>query len=165
MDDRFVERPIIKTDAIGHVSPGSEYDPILLMNGEIHYDSVLLHLIFALTDRGFDIVKVTFDRYQSHYIKQTLEAKGYEVEYISLDRNDEIPSSAQQTIVENRVEYPYHSILCREAKHLKHINGKKVDHVKKESKDVWDGWAGTIYNCEEGDSGIGTWIGMEDYDD
>ena len=160
-DDRFVERPIIKIEAVGHVAPSSDFDFKLIKNKELHYDSVLRLLIFALSDRGFDITKITFDRFQSHYVKQTLEDRGYEVEYISLDRNDEIPTASQETIVENRVEYPYHYVLCREAKHLKQIKGK-VDHVKKESKDVWDGFAGTIYNCEEADSGSGTFIGMND---
>jgi hypothetical protein len=49
-----------------------------------------------------------------------------------LDRNDEVPSQAKDTLTENRVIYPYSLLLCREAKHLKYINGKKIDHAKGE---------------------------------
>jgi hypothetical protein len=55
-------------------------------------------------------------------------------------------------------------LLCREAKFLKYINGKKIDHAKGESKDLWDGFAGVIYNCEINDGGQGAFVFIEEED-
>jgi hypothetical protein len=115
--------------------------------------------VTALTKKGFNIVGVTFDQFQSHHVKQNLEDKGYETDLISLDRTDEIPVAAKYSLLEDRVEFPYSLLLMSEAKYLKHINAKKVDHSKKSSKDVWDAFAGTIYDCE---TKIGTQGTFED---
>jgi hypothetical protein len=152
--DRFVEKALVKLDAVGWIDPRNKDDILMLKNGEIHYHSVLTKIILYLKDRGFDIAKISFDQYQSLYIKQQLEDLGYEVELLSCDRTDEIPVSTKNAFTENRVEYPYCKILCKEAKNLKYIQGKKVDHaekgiVGKGSKDIWDSVACSIFNSEK----------------
>jgi hypothetical protein len=160
-EDRYEERPLIKIDSIGFIDPKSKRDDEMLKNKEIYYEAILRKIVRWLLDRGFNIVKVTTDQYQSHQFKQALEDMGVETELISLDRNDEIPVAAKTSLVENRVEYPYSRIMAREAKNLKYINGKKVDHAKKESKDVIDSVFGVIYECEVCDLGGGTFLGYE----
>lgn len=86
--------------------------------------------------------------HNSHYLKQKLADLGFETDLLSCDRTDEVPVQAKQAFVENRVYYPYVRVLCEESKHLKYIKGKKVDHDSRNTKDVWDSTAGTIYNCE-----------------
>jgi hypothetical protein len=163
-EDHYAERPIIKIDAVGWISPASKRDPDMIKKGEIYYDAILRYLVRYLIDRGFNIAKVTTDQFQSHQFKQSIEDYGIETELISLDRNDEVPVQAKSTLTENRVEYPFCWLLAQEAKYLQYINGKKVDHSQKSSKDVWDGFAATIYNCELNDAGQSGFVAIE-YDD
>lgn len=149
-DDKFEEKPLIKIDALGWVSNKIKgRDSRLLKNDEYDYTKVMDLIILALRKKGFNIVGVTFDQYQSHHLKQNLEDKGFETDLISLDRTDEIPVASKYALLENRVEFPYSLLLMTEAKYLKHINAKKVDHSKKASKDLWDALAGTIHDCEQ----------------
>lgn len=147
-DDKYENRPVIKIDAIGWISNVPSRNARLLKNGEFHYDSILKLLIYQLKDYGCNVVKVTVDQYNSIHFKQSLEDRGYETELVSLDRTDEVPVAAKNAFVEGRVQYPYDKLFCTEAKNLKYINGKKVDHVNKQSKDVWDSAAGAVYVCE-----------------
>lgn len=152
-DDKYVDKALIKIDAVGFIAPNSMTDGAMLKNSEIRYHAVLQNIILPLKDKGINIVKITFDQYQSLYLKQQLEDRGYDVDLLSLDRTDEVPVGAKRAFVENRVEYPYDKVLAQEAKKLKYLRGKKVDHpTGKElgaSKDVWDAIAGTIWNCEQ----------------
>lgn len=164
-DDRFEEKLLIKVDAVGFISPVSQRDHNLIKNGEIYYSGILSHIVVGLIDRGFQIGTITTDQFQSHSFRQNIEDRGIDAELISLDRNDSLPVQAKIALVENRVEYPYSMILCQEARHLKYIKGKKVDHKSGKSKDVWDGFAGTIVDCENfGDDGKG-WLSLESDDD
>jgi len=147
-EDKFETKPLIKISAIGFVTV-TERDKGLLKNNEFYYSAIMSNCILNLEKRGFNIIKITFDTYQSHYIKQELEDRGIDTDLISLDRTDEIPVAAKYALTEQRVEYPYCRLLVDEARNLKFIAGKKVDHARRASKDAWDGFAGTIYNCEK----------------
>ena len=153
-EDCFEEKPIIHIAALGWVSTKTHgRDRNLLINNEYDYTAVMNHCILNLQKRKINVVGITFDQFQSQMLRQTLESKGYETDLISMDRTDEIPVAAKYSILENRVEYPYSYLLCDEAKYLKHLNGKKVTHSKKKSKDLFDAFAGTIWDCE---SRVGT---------
>lgn len=89
-----------------------------------------------------------FISHNSLYMKQQVVDLGIESELLSTDRTDEVPVAAKRAFVENRVEYPYNRILCSEAKKLKYLKGKKVDHPEKGSKDIFDSVACVIHNCE-----------------
>ena len=149
-EDRIVDKAMIKLDGMGWVNPShQDRDPALLKNREIYYQAILDKLILHLKDRGFNIKKITFDQFQSHYMIQKLRDLSFEVDLLSMDRTDEVPVNAKNAFVENRVEYSYDKILCGEARKLKYIRGKKVDHPEKGSKDSWDSASGIIWNCEE----------------
>lgn len=148
---RYETRPLIKIDALGWIDPRNIADADMLKNREIHYHGVFTKIVLALKKMGFNIAKITFDQYQSLYMKQQVEDSGIESELLSTDRTDEIPVAAKRAFVENRVEYPYCKILCNEARKLKYIKGKKVDHPEKgigASKDVWDTVSCVIHSCE-----------------
>lgn len=165
-EDKFEIKPIIRIDALGWISTKSkDRDQFMLINGDYDYQKVLDYQPFQLKKRGFNISKITTDQYQSVMFTQALEKNGYDTEIISLDRNDEIPLAAKYAILENRVEFPYCLLLLNEAKYLKHINGKKVDHSKKSSKDVWDALAGTIYNCEMMFNSGGSFVPLNENDE
>jgi hypothetical protein len=164
-DDRFETRSLIKIAAVGWISTGTERNARMLKNGEFYYKAILDYLIMSLVNKGFLIEGCSFDQFNSHFIKQELEDKGMRVELISCDRTDEVPSNAKYAVIEQRVEYPYSWLLCDEAKHLKTIEGKKVDHAKKKSKDVWDAFASTIVACEKFLSCTGDYVLLGDSDD
>lgn len=145
---KFEEKPLIKIDAIGWIDPRNIADSDMLKNREIHYHGIFNKIIMALVNKGFNITWATFDQYQSLYLKQQVEELGIESELLSTDRTDEIPVQAKRAFVENRVEFPYNRILCAEAKKLKYLKGKKVDHPEKGSKDIWDCCACVIHSCE-----------------
>ena len=155
-EDRFEERPVIKVDFIAWIDPVAKRDPLLLKNSEIYYDGILKYIIYWLQDHGFNIVLVTVDSYQSHMFKQSLEDQDIQTELLSLDRTDEVPVQAKKCFVENRVEYPYDRIFAKEARHLKYIQGKRVDHPTGKGKDIIDSVFGSVYNCETEEAGQGT---------
>ena len=166
--DYVTERALMKTDFVAWINPKSTRDPKLTKSGEIYYDGIVNHIIVQLLDKGFNIAKVTMDQFQSHYFKQTLEDLGIECELLSLDRTDEVPVDAKNAIVDNRVSYPWNYILCREARHLKYINGRKVDHPTGHGKDIIDGFFGSIYNADNEDNSAGLFFDVEHanyYDD
>jgi len=152
----FMEKAIIEVDLVGFISPSSQRDGNLIKNGEIYYDGIYKHIIVGLRNKGFHFGKITFDQFQSLTMRQRLTDDGIEVDLLSLDRNDEVPITAKVAITENRVFYPYNRVLCDEARHLKYIKGKKVDHIRKKTKDVIDGFFGSIYNSEKSYEGSGT---------
>jgi len=164
-DDRYETKPLIHIAAVGFISTGTNRNPRMLKNGEFYYKAILDHLILYLINKGFNIEGCSFDQFNSHFIKQELEDKGLRVELISCDRTDEVPSNAKYAVIEQRVDYPYSWLLCDEAKHLKVIEGKKVDHAKKKSKDVWDSFAATIVACEKFLNYTGDFVFVGDNDD
>lgn len=147
-----MERPLIKVDAVGFVDTMKDQNARLLKNGEFYYDNFLKYIIYHLKTIHINLTLVTFDQYNSIQMMQNIEDHGIDCELLSLDRvpaNDVYPpDSAKIAITEGRVEYPYNMILCKEAKNLKIINGRKVDHAYKESKDIWDSLAGSVFNAE-----------------
>jgi hypothetical protein len=162
-EERYEAKPIIKIDAVGFVSNQNlEHNVKLLLNNDYHYTAVRDLIIFRLQQKGFNIVGATFDQFQSLDMQQILSNHGIETELISLDRTDEIPVAAKYAITEQRVEYPFSQLLCDEAKNLKYVAGKKVDHTSKKSKDLWDSFAGTIYDCERNADGGSGFVEMDE---
>jgi len=154
---RTVERPLIKVDAVGFVDTRADQNGRLLKNGEFYYDNFLKFIVYKLKSIHVNLALITFDQYQSVHAMQNIEDEGIECDLLSLDRvpgkgNPNPPDSVKIAITEGRVEYPFNMVLCAEARNLKVINGTKVDHAYKESKDVWDGFAGAIWNAESNTS-------------
>ena len=88
--------------------------------------------VYDLTvDGDHSYVANGFVSHNSHYFKQNIEDLGIEVDLISTDRTDVVPTQAKVAFSESRVEYPYCKRLCREGKELMIKNGKKVDHPKR----------------------------------
>jgi hypothetical protein len=137
---------------------GSPQDPVQI--------SRVREYIYTLTKMGFNIQFVTLDGFQSADTMQILEKKGYNCEYLSVDRTQEPYQAVKEAIREGRLNYycisPSDSVIMRikfpneeltasevmvkELMSLEDIQGKKVDHPPNGSKDVADALAGVVHN-------------------
>lgn len=128
--------PIIYMDLLEQVSapPGGE---ILI--------SDIRKRIYELKDRGFNIVKVTFDGFQSRETVQNLNKSGIKAENISVDSDTSAYEALKDCIYHKRIDYPPHPVFISECQHLE-IYGEKIDHQPDGSKDLSDAVAGVVYN-------------------
>ena len=132
--------PIIYVDLILRIVP-----PV---GGEIILNDIRV-LIYDLREIGFRIGLVTMDSYQSKDTQQTLAAKGFNVDELSVDTSIEPYNRLKMALYEDRIMGYAHDTLIKELKGLERNKKKgKVDHRRKGSKDVADALAGVIYNCE-----------------
>jgi len=122
--------------------------------------SSVRELIYSLTAIGFNIKLITFDGFQSTDCMQILRQKRYNVEYLSVDKGLLPYNNLKASINEGRVNYyrvpsgkpeePSASeVFVRETMQLEEIQGKKVDHPPKGSKDVADAVCGVNHNLVE----------------
>ena len=163
MDDMYEEKALIKVDFIMWLNPLDHRDPDMMRNREIYYTAIENRIVRYLINSGFKIAKITFDSFQSHHLKQRLNDWGIETDLLSLDRNDEVPVKAKNAFVENRVIYHWDKKFAMEARHLKWIKGKKVDHARSLDKATCDAVFGCVYSCDHSlDSG--TFVVVDDED-
>lgn len=104
-------------------------------------------------DRGFRIIDVTMDGFQSTDTMQQLRKKKIKADYLSVDRSTLPYEDLREAIYDERIEFPEYmvyrnkgdvtkvEIAVEELMNLSH-DGKKVDHPPKGSKDVADALAG-----------------------
>jgi hypothetical protein len=132
--------PVIWIDLILRIVPPP--------GGEIILNDVR-QLIYDLRSIGFRIGLITKDTYQSKDMEQILIEKGYKVEDLSVDTNIEPYNRTKMALYESRILGYEHPTLIIELKGLERNKKKgKVDHRPHGSKDVSDGLAGVVYNCE-----------------
>lgn len=108
----------------------------------------ITNFILWLRHQGFDIELITRDQFQSEYMAQLLEAQGFKVDKISLDRTPDGYMALRSILLENRVEMLDVKLLQDELIELQRdsITGK-VDHKVGKSKDVSDSFAGSIWSA------------------
>lgn len=113
-------------------------------------------LIWDLIARGFSIMSVTFDGFQSADMIQILLSRGIQSKVVSLDRSDAVYQSLKDVILDNRIEGPYNPRLITELSSLQVLPNKKVDHPPSGSKDEADALAGSVLGAIEigGDEGL-----------
>jgi len=101
-------------------------------------------------ERGFNLKsgKVTYDGFQSVDSRQKLRKEGFRAELFSVDRNLEPHDTVMEMVNTDRLGYWGHPVLIREAKQLQLLNGRKVDHPPKGSKDVYDAVAASAYHAK-----------------
>ena len=123
-------------------------------------------LIWELIDRGFEIVLVTFDQFQSTDMTQTLNMYGIESGLLSLDRNDKVYQTFKDVILDRRL-HSYRpdtldgedSLVMTEIKKLRRV-GRKIDHLPGQSKDEADALAGSVFNAIQvgGEEDTDSWL-------
>lgn len=141
------DKPYIVVDCLIRVraAPGSE---IML--------SDLRNYVYTLKDeRGFRIVSVTLDGFQSTDTMQQLRKRRYFADYLSVDRSTLPYEDLREAIYDRRLEFPPYltylnkgdekpvEIAIQELSQLQET-ARKVDHPVGGSKDVADTMAGVV---------------------
>jgi len=121
--------------------------------------------IISLKHRGFNIRRVTFDRWNSHDMMQQLNAYGMNAEILSVAKKHY--EDMALGVMEERISGPHIDLLIEELLQLRIIKDK-VDHPRKGSKDLADAVCGAIYDAialTPADLNQEVYIHTYDYDD
>jgi hypothetical protein len=119
-------------------------DAVECGNSEVDFEAVRGYIL-ALRDAGFPIISVSYDGWQSVDSQQLLTKEGLPVQEISVDRGTEAYDTLKELMYSSRLRLPVSKVLKMELERLEMVNGKKVDHPPKGSKDVSDSVAGVCY--------------------
>jgi len=114
----------------------------------IPYDKITTFIVW-LRKNGFNIRGISRDQFQSEYMGQLLESKGFgKVPKVSLDRTPDGYMALRSVLSEKRIDLLDVELLQNELIHLQRdsISGK-VDHPVGGSKDVSDSLAGAVWNA------------------
>jgi hypothetical protein len=112
--------------------------------------SEVKNIVLAIKHRGFRLGKVTYDRFQSAQSIQDLKRQNIEAENLSVDTSLAPYDTLKELIYSGKIRYPFHEIFLKEIQRLELVQGKKIDHPAKGSKDCADAVAGAIYSAVEG---------------
>lgn len=134
-----------------------EYDFILTITAG-HEKPINLEKIqrffFWLRDMcGYRFGKITADMYQSEAPLQALEAKGFEVDKLSIDRDKSAYTAWRMGFEERRIRLYENAQMLREAEALLEVD-KKFDHPPDGSKDTTDAAAGAYFNAVNSDEKV-----------
>ena len=130
--------PVINVDLIHSwkAAPGEE----------INFASVR-QLIVDLCKK-FDVAKVTFDRWQSIEMIQSLRAQGINADFHSVKKTDY--DTLMTSIYDTRLRGYWNPILVEEELlKLRLFSNNKIDHPSAGSKDLADALAGSVFNAIE----------------
>lgn len=135
-----------------------EYDFILtICAGQykpINFEKIT-NFIFWLRDYcGYRFGKVTADQYQSVSPLQTLEARGFEVGDLSIDRNKDVYTAWRTGFEEQRIRLYRNEQMIKEAAELIELDKKFDKPDENGSKDTSDGAAGSYYDAITSDEKV-----------
>lgn len=101
-------------------------------------------LVLWLTDRGFNILSVSFDGWQSLDSLQTLEAKGYNTSKISTDTSNAVWQTIKDVMYDGRLLGYHNDRVIAEFESLTKLSNGKVDHPADFGKDIADAIACSV---------------------
>lgn len=130
--------PVINVDFVHswEAAPGAE----------INFASVR-QMIIELC-RKFDVAKVTFDRWQSIEMIQSLRSQGINADFHSVKKTDY--DTLMTTIYDTRLRGYWNELLVEEELlKLRLFANNKIDHPNSGSKDLADALAGSVFTCIE----------------
>lgn len=128
--------PIINVDLI--------YSWEASVGNEINFASVRQMIIDLC--RKFDVAKVTFDRWQSVEMIQSLRAQGINADFHSVKKTDY--DTLMTAMYDTRLRGYWNELLVEEELlKLKLFSNNKIDHPTTGSKDLADALAGSVFNC------------------
>ena len=128
--------PKVVVDAIRYWTPTSDKS--------VDFTEVKDYII-SLKHRGFNIRRVTFDRWNSFDMMEQLKAQGINCEILSVAKKHY--EDMALVIMEERLSGPFIQLLIDELLQLRIVKKDKVDHPRKGSKDLADATCGAIYNA------------------
>lgn len=127
-----------------------EYDFILTIcagnTKPISIDKVQRFFFWLRDMCGFQFGLVTADMYQSVSMLQMMEAKGFNVDRLSLDKDKQVYTTWRTGFEERRIRLMRNVQMMREAEQLLEMD-KKFDHPDSGSKDTCDAAAGAYFNA------------------
>jgi hypothetical protein len=98
--------------------------------------------------RKFDVAKVTFDRWQSIEMIQSLRSMGINSDFHSVKKTDY--DTLTSAIYDTRLRGYWNELLVEEELlKLRLFSNNKIDHPNKGSKDLADALAGSVYQSIE----------------
>ena len=108
----------------------------------------ITEFICWLRTQGFNIQGISRDQFQSEYMGQLLEAQGFTVDKLSLDRTPDGYMALRSVLLEQRIEMLDVKLLQDELVFLQRdsVTGK-LDHLPGNSKDLSDSYAGAVWNA------------------
>jgi hypothetical protein len=128
--------PKVVVDAIRYWTPTSDKS--------VDFTEVKDYII-SLKHRGFNVRRVTFDRWNSFDMMEQLKAQGINCEILSVAKKHY--EDMALVIMEERLSGPFIQLLIDELLQLRIVKKDKVDHPRKGSKDLADATCGAIYNA------------------
>jgi hypothetical protein len=128
--------PIVVVDAVAWWEPKKE--------GAVNLSEVK-NWIINLRRLGFNIGKVTFDRWQSYDIQQELKAVNINTDTVSVAKKHY--EDLAMLIYEDRIAMPSIPLLLEELSELKIMKNNRVDHPRKSSKDLADAVCGAAFGA------------------
>jgi hypothetical protein len=131
-----------------------EYDFILTITAggakPINLEKIQRFFFWLRDMCGYRFGKVSADMYQSQAPLQALEAKGFVVDELSIDRDKSAYTAWRMGFEERRVRLSRNHQMLREAEELLEMD-KKFDHPPDGSKDTTDAAAGAFFNAINSD--------------
>jgi hypothetical protein len=109
--------------------------------------AAIKNMILEIKTRGFYIFKCTFDQFQSASSIQELNRWGIPSEVLSVDKTLAPYETLKEILYTGKLKMYLNEELLSELQRLELIQGKKVDHPVKSSKDVADSLAGAVFSC------------------
>jgi hypothetical protein len=135
--------PVVEVEWMVGIEPNRRY-----VDDEVPLWKLREFLVW-LKDSGVNVVKVTFDSFQSVDMIQLLQRRGFQVERLSVDKTDEAYRNLVTLYLERRIKHVENVVYRRELFGLE-WDGKKVDHPAGGSKDIADAVAGSVFvACKE----------------
>lgn len=134
-----VERlPVVNVDLVYSWEAGN--------NEEINFSSIRQMIIDLC--RKFDVAKVTFDRWQSIEMIQSLRSMSINADFHSVKKTDY--DTLTSAIYDGRLRGYWNELLVEEELlKLRLFSNNKIDHPSRGSKDLADAIAGSVYTCIE----------------
>jgi hypothetical protein len=131
-----------------------EYDFILtICAGETKPINIekIQRFFFWLRDMcGYQFGLITADMWQSDMPLQMMEARGFKVEKLSIDRDKSVYTAWRAGFEEHRIRLHRNEQMLRESEQLLEAD-KKYDHPPDGSKDTTDAAAGAYYDAVNSD--------------
>jgi hypothetical protein len=113
---------------------------------EINFSSVRQMIVDLC--RKFNVGLVTFDRWQSVEMIQSLKAQGINANFHSVKKTDY--DTLMTTIYDTRLRGYWNELLVEEELlKLRLFSNNRIDHPNSGSKDLADAIAGSVFNCIE----------------
>lgn len=130
--------PVVEVEWMVGIEPNKRY-----VDDEVPLWKIREFLVW-LKENGVNVVKVSFDSFQSVDMMQLLQRRGFQVERLSVDKTSEPYRNLVTLYLERRIKHVENVVYRRELFSLE-WNKKKVDHPAGGSKDIADAVAGAVF--------------------